>query len=176
MAASKPELEQRRREILAQFRATRGSYRVEPNNLGSRREMMGEYFKPFLRVRQEGDVEDAVDKIGEAELEAFCDAIKEMPHQSNAVESGVAGQTAGRGASWKELMEGAGLQQFRSVLGWLGSVPLELGLSSTPPAELKQLRAEAQWRQRVLAEMLKVTERELEELDTEIRAHHDLES
>ena len=73
-------------------------------------------------------------------------------------------------------MEGAGLQQFRGVLGWLGSVPLELGLSSTPLSELKQLRAEAQWRQRVLAEMLKVTERELEELDTEIRAHHDLES
>jgi hypothetical protein len=176
MAASKLELEQRRREILARFRAARGSYRVEPNNLGSRREMMGEYFKPFLRVRQEGDVEGVLDIPGEPELEAFCDAIKDIPHQSNALESSVAGQTAGRGTSWKELMEGDGLQQFRTVLGWLGSAPLEHGLSSTPLTELKQLRAEAQWRQRVLAEMLKVTERELEDLDTEIRAHQDLGS
>lgn len=172
MAASKPELEQRRREILARFRAARGSYRVEPNNLGSRREMMGEYFKPFLRVRQEGDVEGVLDMPGEAELEAFCDAIKDIPHQSNALES----STAGRGTSWKELMEGEGLTQFRTVLGWLGSAPLEHGLSSTTPSELKQLRAEAQWRQRVLAEMLKVTERELEDLDTEIRARQDLGS
>jgi hypothetical protein len=174
MAASKSELEQRRREILARFRATRGSYRAEPNNLGSRRKMMGEYFKPFLRVRQEDSGEGVLGMPGEAELEAFCDAIKDVPRQSNAVESSVAGQTAGGGASWKELMEGGGLQQFRGLLGWLGSAPLDLGLNSTPVSELKQLRAEAQWRQHVLEEMLKVTERELEELDTEIRAHEDL--
>ena len=177
MAASKLELEQRRREILAQFRASRGSHRAQPNNAGSRRKMMAEYFKPFLRVRQEeGDMEDAPAPPGEAELEAFSDAVKDVPHQSNAVESSLAGQTTGRGATWKELMESGGLQQFRGVLGWLGSAPLEIGLSSTPLAELEQLRAEVQWRQRVLAEMLKVTERELEQLDSEIRAHQDLGS
>jgi hypothetical protein len=174
MPLSKPELELRRREVLAQFRAARGSHREPPKNISSRREIMSEYLKPFLRTREGENVEGSPAKPGEAEIEAFCDAVKGEPRQTTLAGT-EGGQTGGRGANWEELLEGTGLRQFReSALGWLGSAPLELGLSSTPLPELKRLRAEAHCRQRVLGEMLKVADREIDELDIHIRALQDL--
>ena len=177
MPLSKPELELRRREVLAQFRAARGSHREAPKSISSRREIMSEYLKPFLRVRKEEDDQGSPENPGEAEIEAFCDAVKGEPRQSTLAGATEGGQSVGRGANWEELLEGMGLQQFReSALGWLGSAPLELGLSSTPLPELKRLRTEAHCRQRVLGEMLKVTDREIDELDIQIRALQDLNS
>ena len=175
MASSNPELDRRRGEILAKFRASRGTYRDEPKNLGSRREIMGNYLKPFLRGREDAGGGAVNDLPEETQIEALFDAVKEVPKRASDDEAG-ADVVPGQVANWEELLEGQGLQQFREcVLGWLGSAALDLKLSSTPLPELERLRAEAKCRQHVLEEMLKVTEREMDDLDVQIRALQDLQ-
>jgi hypothetical protein len=175
IAASKADREQRRRDVLARFRADRGTYRVEPKGLGSRQEMLGDYLEPFLRVRREDD--EATGKPSETEIGAFLEALKKIPRQPEAEGTTGPEHLAGHGARWEELLEGMGLDQFReSVLGWLGSAPLERELTSTSLSELERLRVETHCRLRILEEMLKATEREIDELDVQIRAAHALAS
>lgn len=60
---------------------------------------------------------------------------------------------------------------FKSnVFSWLGNVDSELGISSTSIEELENIQKEVRYRHKLLTAMLKSTEKELDNLEVEIRA------
>jgi len=175
MMTSSQEFSAKRQAVLERLRSNKGLPRKVIKESGSSGKQAALYFEPFVRRKEPAE---SGERIPIQELEGILDEAKkqrrerslEKPPQDRVVEasSEMSGGLMG-------LVEHARELNFsESFFRWLGSAPLDLGISSTPVEDLEKLLLEVRFRRKALQAMLKLTERELEQLEMQIQSKKSL--
>jgi hypothetical protein len=180
MSFSPAELANKRKAALDRLRERRGSQRIWRGNDDGKtsKEFLAKYYEPFVRRKESPDSPgEAGGRPSTAEIKDFIASARKLLREqgTKAEDAPAEGERTGFGAGWSSLIERTGAENFaQNFFRWLGAVPLEHGLSSTPIDELECIRKEAGFRRLALEAMLKITESECEAVDTEIRARKTL--
>ncbi len=185
MSFSPQELARKRKKARERLDKNRGGARIWREEGASKTsgDYLAKYYEPFVRRTEAGDPgETAAAPPTTTEIKAFLRVarlrwrkVRTPDGAETEADIPTDPSASSTAMDWAAPFRQAGIENFvGTFFKWLGAVPVEHGLSSSPLDDLERMHREAAFRRRVLEAVLRLTEAEYDAVDAEIRARRAL--